>query len=133
MTHAAARIFHVTHAPWNDVQVQVRDGLPGRRAAIDAEIEAVGLVPVLDELAHRRNGTEQGRALFLSRVEPGGYVPIRHDEDMPLRDRESVQQGEYGGEAQDHPRGVRVAEGAGGVQLGQSGQGACWVVSRAPW
>ncbi len=132
MTHAAARIFHVTRASRNDMQVQVRDGLPGRRAAIDAEIEAVGSEPVLDELAHRRNGTEQSRALFLSRVEPGGNVPMRHDEDMPLRDRKPVQQREDGGEAQDHPRGVRVAEGAGSVQLGQSGQGACWVVSRAP-
>ena len=125
MTHAAARIFHVTRASRNDMQVQVRDGLPGRRAAIDAEIEAVGSEPVLDELAHRRNGTEQGRAFFVGCIEPGGYVPIRHDEDMPFRDRESVQQREYRGEAQDHPRGVRVAEGTGGVQLGQSGQGAC--------
>jgi len=48
MTHTTARLIHIAHESWNNMDVQVEHRLPGRRADIDANVVAVGPVALVD-------------------------------------------------------------------------------------
>ena len=54
MTNAAARIGNVTVVPGNDVNVEMRNRLAGRRAHVDANVESVRRVSSQHCLAWRR-------------------------------------------------------------------------------
>ena len=101
------------------MQVQMWDGLPCRCPAVDAEVEAIGPVPSLDQLAYWLYGTKQGSAFLLCCIKPAWYVPMRNDQDVSRRHWETIQQGQDHGQAQDHSRRVRLAEWA--VSRGQVG------------
>lgn len=52
--HAAARIGHVAGIAWDDVDVQVHDGLAGGRAVVEADVVAGGAVALVDHGADER-------------------------------------------------------------------------------
>jgi hypothetical protein len=76
MAHPAARVSHVTGAPWDNVNVEMRNGLASCRSLVETNIEPVWAValdekftPLLDRICQRR--------LFRTvKVCPSGDVPM---------------------------------------------------------
>ncbi len=90
MTNPAAWIRHVTAPARNDVDVQVRDGLPGGVTQVDADVEAIGTPLRADDATDCLDRTEERSAFLGRRIEPGGDVPIRNDQRVALGNREAI-------------------------------------------
>jgi hypothetical protein len=74
----------------NQVDVQVHDGLSGRLADVDADVESVGMV-LTGEVIGRSSECLPDLANFLGRrAEQVGEVPLRDDQGMPGRDGKGV-------------------------------------------
>ena len=73
----AARLVDVPSVPWNDVNVQMEDRLPGRLADVDADVVAIGCVPILDGLPCVFDSNEQFSAFGIRSIEPCGDVSGR--------------------------------------------------------
>jgi len=68
MTHTAARVLHIAHKSWNNVEVQVEHRLPRCRADIDADVVAVGMVTLVDDRFCRIDHRQKGGLLRFSRI-----------------------------------------------------------------
>ena len=90
MADAASWVGHVAEVARDDVDVQVEDGLACRLADVDADVEAVGPVALLDDGLCFVDGSSESGLLVLRGLEPGGDVPPRDDEEVAGRDGEGV-------------------------------------------
>ena len=77
MADAAAGVLDVAFVAGDEVDVEVEDGLAGGFADVPADVVAVWPVAVGQEVAGPVEGVEDGRALVVARVEPGGDVAPR--------------------------------------------------------
>ena len=89
--HPAARPGHVTSVAWDDVYVQVEDGLTGGFARVDADVEAIGpfaFRPLQDAPLGGDRRLGELRALLGRRFEPIGNVSFRNQQGVVRSDRE---------------------------------------------
>ena len=70
VAHAAARIGDVAGVARNYVDVQVRNGLAGGGAGVDADIEAVGVVLPADGVAGDGDSVGESVAFIVGGLEP---------------------------------------------------------------
>ena len=94
--HATGGVGDVAGVPGDEVDVEVRYGLAGSLVFVDADVVSVGVVLVVEVLAHAVEEGEEGKALLGGGVGDGGDVPAGDDEGVA---------------------GVVVAEGEGEVVL----------------
>lgn len=109
----AARVGHVARIPRNQVDMEVEDRLPGRWAAIDADIVAIGPVVLLDDHFDRVQRFEERGAFFGTGFEPGGYVADWNKKSVTRRHRVAVPQPIRKFVAEEDAVGWRVAEETG--------------------
>jgi hypothetical protein len=122
--HAAPWVRDVPLPARDDVHVEVMDGLPGRGPGVQADVEVLGVTVLApDVLAGHQRSLGELRALGGRRVEPGGDVPLRHQERVPGRHRERVPEPERQRAHVEELVRPRVAEGAG--RVGAHGEGTC--------
>ncbi len=117
MTHTTARVIHVAEESWNDVDVQMEHRLPGRRADIDADVVAVGMVTLVDDRLCRIDHRQKGGLLRSSRIKQTRHVSPENNERVPWGYWIPVPQGDYELILCKHTVLRRVAEwtGYGGI------------------
>jgi hypothetical protein len=93
VAHAVAGIEDVPPVAGDDVDVEVEDGLARGFADVHADVEAVGVVAVVEEVPRPVDSGDDGCLLLLAGVEPGRDVPSGDDEEMAFADREGVPEG----------------------------------------
>ena len=115
MPNAAAGIGNVAAAPRDDVNVSVRDRLPSRLAAIDANVKTVDPGFCAHVPGDPVNELEQALPLVSRESLEPLDVPARDDEHVSVTDRELVRKGESGRNAGPGcGDGDPCAEGAAG-------------------
>jgi hypothetical protein len=95
------------------VDVEVKDCLTGRRAAVDADVVAIGSMVLLYDGFDAVHCRHQGSPLLSRCVEPGGHVAMGNQKSVARRHWESVPQPVDQVVAEDDAVGWRVAEEAG--------------------
>jgi len=129
---AAAGVGHVAFVARDEVEVEVEDGLASGPSDVQADVVAVGVVAVGHEVAGPVEGGEDGRALLVARVEPGGDVAPGDDEEMAGGHGEGVPEGASALVFEGDAVPGWEAEGAGGFGLvGGGGHGWAWARPRA--
>ncbi len=78
MAQAPARIGNVTEVTGNEVHVQVEYGLPGRGAAIYANVIAIRSVIFVDDFFRHIHGRYEGSPFLRIRFEPCRNMPPRY-------------------------------------------------------
>lgn len=109
-THAAAGVGDIPGIARDKVDVEVGHSLPGGSADIDAYVPAVGVVLFLQEIAAAAEEVEEGGPFRIRRLEEGGDMPERDDEDVARVHREGVGPCIGEGIPQDDIAGRGVAE-----------------------
>lgn len=71
MTNATSRVRHIARIARNDVKVEMCDRLTGGNTAVEADVVAVGVVPVVEPTLYLVNETDNVLALLSRRVPPG--------------------------------------------------------------
>lgn len=94
MPHTSRRVGNVTVEARNDVQVQVLDGLPRRRTAVETDVVAIGAELDVQVALDDVEELEDGELLFAGRVEPLREHTARNDQRVAVGDREEVTEGE---------------------------------------
>jgi hypothetical protein len=90
MPNAAGRVVDITPVPRYDMNVQMKDGLAGRSADIDADIEAVRLVTGKDSVPSNVYGRKKLCSFTRSRVEPCCNVSPGYKKRMSWTDWKAV-------------------------------------------
>src|SRR3569623_144138 len=111
--HAAARIFLVAAVARDEMDVQVRNGLTAGRTVVDADVVAVGLVVLVEDVLRLRQHPEQRSLLGFGGLEQRGDVTARNDHRMPERDGKPVAIGHGEFIFGDDAMRVELAEGTG--------------------
>src|SRR5512139_729900 len=109
--HPAARVFLVAAVAGNQVDVQVRHGLAAGLAVVDADVVAVRLVVLVEDLLGVRQRLEQRGLLGFGGLEQGGDVAARDDDGVTQRDGKAVAVGDGELVLGEDAVGVEVAEG----------------------
>ena len=113
MPHAPLGIFNVPFVAGDDVDVDMENALPGRRSDVDADVVAVRLVELVDDVPGVRKRLEQRSLLGFVGFEQGSEMAARDDDAVAERDGKAiaVDDGEFifGEDAV----GVEMAKGAG--------------------
>jgi len=123
VAHPAARVIHVGGEARDDVDVEVRDGLPAGRVHVEADVVAVRSPRAPLELgADLVDEVEDGELLLAGGVEPGGNLAPGDDQRVAMADRVAVTNGERKLVGCHPLRGgdLKEGEGTGGVT------GAVW-------
>ena len=76
VSHAAGWIRDIASIAGNDVEMKMEDGLAGRFSDIDADVEAVRLMPGEDFVTGDVDGGQELRTLLFFCVEPGRDVSL---------------------------------------------------------
>ena len=92
--NSAARVWDVTGEAWDDVDVEMVDGLAGRRTSVEADVEAVGLVQLIDLGLNDVNELEDVGSLTRSCFPPVAELSTRNDECVSRRHRIVIPDGE---------------------------------------
>lgn len=79
MTNTAAWIWHVSGSSWNDVNMEVRDSLPSRRALIEADVESVRRVSFAQKLLRAADGIGESDTLLFGEIQPLRNVTFRDE------------------------------------------------------
>jgi hypothetical protein len=111
--HPAPRVFRIARVARDQVDVQVRHGLAGCGAVVDADVVALGLVAARQAGAGFVQQGQQAGALLGGEVEEAAHVPARDDERVPGRHGVGVAHDQARGVAGGDALGAQVAEGAG--------------------
>lgn len=72
VSHAASRVRYVTGVPRDDLHVNVRHRLPGRRTRVGADVEPVRLVLNLDERSHFLHERQEVSSFLVGGLPPVG-------------------------------------------------------------
>ena len=94
VSDTAARIRDITAVAWDEVDVQVGDGLTGSGPDVDADVVALGLVLGFDMGFGDFQGTCECLLFFTRGIEPGGDMPSRDDQQMAGTYREPIPEGD---------------------------------------
>ena len=92
--HAPRWVVDVACETGNDVHMQVHDGLAGRLADVDADVEVGGSEAALKLLADLVHELHQGDLLRAGGLMPGPDLASRDDQGVSLADREAIADGE---------------------------------------
>ncbi len=90
MPHTPLGIFNVTLVAGDDVNVDMKNALPGRRSDIDADIVAIRFELLVKAHFFLFDEPHAGSNFFRRQVEKTGYMPTRDDQGMPGTRREGV-------------------------------------------
>ena len=93
MSDAAARIGYIAAVAWDQVDVEVGDGLTGSGPDVDADVVSIGLVLGFDMGFSDFQGTGERLLFFTRSVEPSGDMPHGDDQQMAGTYREPIPQG----------------------------------------
>ena len=94
MSDAAARIGDIAAVAWDEVDVEVGDGLTGSGPDVDADVVSIGLVLGFDMGFGDFQGTRECLLLFTRGIEPSGDMPSGDDQQMAGTYREPIPQGD---------------------------------------
>ena len=95
VSNAPARVWHVTAVARNQVHVDVRDGLPGGRADVHADVEALRSVEAVHHLLRAQKCFVQRGALVGRCVEPVRDMTLGDEQGMAVGHGERVPQAEH--------------------------------------
>lgn len=90
MPHASLGIIHIALVAGNDVNMDMEDTLPGRRPNINADVVAVGLELLVQQLALLGDKSHAGVDLFGRQVEKAGDMATRDDQRMTRAHRVAI-------------------------------------------
>lgn len=90
----AAEVLSIASVAGNDVQVEMKNALPGGGAAIHQQFEAVGMVIALQQFAQLEAEVKQGSGFLSAELKEIARVAARDDEAMSFRDGVDVPDGE---------------------------------------
>ena len=93
MPHATTRVGHVAGIARDHVDMHVRHGLAGGRAAVEADVVAIGLgiKALVQQPLRFPDEVDQRLLLFRRALEECRHHPPRDHEHMPRRHREAVE------------------------------------------
>ena len=111
--HPAPRVLHIARVARDQVDVQVRHGLAGGRAVVDADVPGRGLVAARQAVAGFVQQRQQGGAFVGRDLEKAAHMPARDDERVPGRDGVRVAHDQAQRVAAGDALGRQMAEGAG--------------------
>ncbi len=97
VSDAAARVGDITAVAWDQVDVEVGDGLTGSGSDVDPDVVALGFVLGFDMGFGDFQGTCERLLFFTRGIEPGSDMPSRDDQQMAGTYREPIPQGDDAG------------------------------------
>lgn len=106
MPHAPLGIFDITLVAGNDVNMDMKNTLPGRRTHIDADVVAVGIELYIQQLALLGYQLHAGIDLLGCQVEKAGDMTTRDDQGMSRAHRVAVTRAEREFVIQGYPSWV---------------------------
>lgn len=83
MPYAPLGILNVPFVAGEDVNMDMKDALPGRRSDIDADIVAIRIKFLVNAFFFLFNEVHAGYNLFLRQIEKTGYMPTWYDHGVP--------------------------------------------------
>ncbi|MDB5439555.1 MAG: hypothetical protein JWM33_1982, partial [Caulobacteraceae bacterium] len=113
--NTAARIAYVAGSARNDVNVEVRDGLPRRGPVVIDDIEPVGGVLPLQQGPATLNSGEERAALGWEEVFPARHMAVGYNKEVASRYRKGVSDCSNLGGAKSDAIRVRSTERTGRV------------------
>ena len=90
MPHAPLGILNITLVAGNDVNMDMKDTLPGRRPYVNADIVAIRVKLLINEFFFLVNEVHAGSHLFRRQVEKAGDMTTRDDHAMTRAHRVGV-------------------------------------------
>ena len=90
MPHPPLGILNVPFVAGNDVNMDMKDTLPGRGPHIDADVVAIRLKLLVNVFFFLFNESHAGSHLFRRQVEKAGDMPTRDDQGVPRARRIGV-------------------------------------------
>lgn len=90
MSHAPLGVFDIPLVAGNDVNMDMKNTLPGRRPDIHPDVVAVGLELRIQQPALLGDQPHAGVDLFRRQVEKARDMPLRDDQGMARTDRIGV-------------------------------------------
>jgi len=90
MPHASLRFFNVPFVAGDDVNMDVKDTLPGCRSHVDADVVAVRTKLLVNEFFFLFDEAHAGGHLFRRQVEKAGDMPTRDDQSVSRTRRVGV-------------------------------------------
>jgi hypothetical protein len=110
--NTAARVRNVAPITWNDVNVQVRDGLTSGFTNIHADAEAIRRMTPPNLQSSNINTFRKRLSFCDCRVEPTRHVATRYEQRMSGGDRKRIPQTNEEIGVHEHAMRIRVAEWA---------------------
>lgn len=83
MTHASLWVFNISFVTGDDVNMDMKNALPGRGSDIDADVVAIRTEFLVDEFLFLSDEPHTGCHFFRRQVEKTGYMSTRDDQGMP--------------------------------------------------
>lgn len=90
MPYAPLGILNVPFVAGDDVNMDMKEALPGRRSDIDADIVAIRIELLVNEFFFLLNEAHTRGHFFRRQVEKAGYMPTWDDHGMPRTCRVGV-------------------------------------------
>ena len=90
MAHAALGILDIPLVAGNEVNMNMPDALPGRRAHVDADIVAIGAKLRVQQAALLGDQVHTGLNLFRRQLEKAGDMTAWDDQGVPRAHRVAI-------------------------------------------
>lgn len=103
MPYPPLGVLNIPLVAGNDVNMDMKNTLPGRRAYIDADIVAIRAELLIQQLALLGYQRHTGIDLLRRQVEKTGHMPLRDDQGMPRAHRVGITRAERKFTIQGHP------------------------------
>lgn len=90
MPYPSLGILNVSFVAGDDMNMDMKNALPGRGSDIDADIVAIRIELIVDEGFFLFDEVHTGRHFFRRQVEKAGYMPTRNDQGVSRTRRVGV-------------------------------------------